>query len=387
MKRNQSDHCPQCGQGRLYFSGDGRARICERCGFRVDIKKPDRTLAKLKEDTRLLPIQSTSEYRQGQANSMRMSLVRGIGAVKAGDMDEAYFCLTRILRHSRDEEDRANAWLWLSQVVSKPEERRLCLEEILAIKPTHQLAARGLAVLDGRLNPADIIDPDQYLQEISDSPLTAEAEQFTCPRCDGRMNYAADGRVLRCEFCTFQQEVDESGQLQPKVTFGQGEFEQEFTLALATAKGHIQPANVRTFQCHNCAVDFVLAPQTISVTCPYCDGVYVTETAESDEIIPPHALIPFSIEYNQAEMALRRWFKKHKIERPPVSPIVGIYLPVWTFDVGGEVKWSGLVEEGDSWVPDSDELSPASRQPHYRILQTNFAADVGDSLSGRGPRL
>jgi hypothetical protein len=164
------------------------------------------------------------------------------------------------------------------------------------------------------------------------------------------LNYAADGRVLLCEFCTFQQELDEQGKPKKPTKFGQGAFEQEFSIAMATAKGHLQPAQMRTMQCYNCAVEFVLAPETISITCPYCEGVYVTETAESKEIIPPHALIPFSISQHEAQIALRHWFKMHKIEHPRLSPIVGIYLPVWTFDMGGEVKWSGLVKENEQWV-------------------------------------
>jgi hypothetical protein len=38
------------------------------------------------------------------------------------------------------------------------------------------------------------------------------------------------------------------------------------------------------------------------------------------------------------------------VERPRVSPIVGVYVPVWTFDVGGELRWHGRVRRGDDWV-------------------------------------
>jgi len=165
------------------------------------------------------------------------------------------------------------------------------------------------------------------------------------------MNYTPDGESLICEFCGFTQTLNEASDPHPDAQFGQGAFEQDFTAALATAKGHLQPVNTRTFQCANCAVDFVLTPETLSVTCPYCHGVYVTETAESHEIMPPHALLPFAFDEDKARITLRSWFKQHRIERPRVSPIVGIYLPIWTFDVGGELKWSGFVKKGDDWVP------------------------------------
>lgn len=126
----------------------------------------------------------------------------------------------------------------------------------------------------------EIVDPDQLEREVRDEPVEADVEQFTCPRCAGHMNYAADGRALICEFCMYRQDVGADGRPQAEGRFGQGAFEQEFTLAMATTQGHLQPMQVRSFFCHRCAVEFILAPETISLTCPYCDAVYVTETAE-----------------------------------------------------------------------------------------------------------
>ena len=89
--------CPECNQGNMYFSGDGRAQECEKCHYRIEIATPDRTLQQLKDDTDLLPIQTTTSYREGQAGSTRLLLVQGIGAVKAGDSEEAYTNLTRLV--------------------------------------------------------------------------------------------------------------------------------------------------------------------------------------------------------------------------------------------------------------------------------------------------
>lgn len=370
-----SNLCPHCGKGQLYFSGDGRARECERCGHRIPIVPPTRSVQELRE---LASYRFDSERVDdiGRAGT-RLLLAQGIAAAKEGDLDEAYHYLGRVLRAPAEDADKTRAWLWLSQTFDNPADKRYCLEQVLVLDPTHGTARRGLAVLDGRLNPQEIINPDQLEREVSDVPVEAEAEQFTCPRCAGHMNYtpdgepgAASGRALICEFCNYRQEVGADGRPQAESRFGQGAFEQEFTAAMATARGHVQPIQMRAFLCHSCAVEFVLAPQTISLTCPYCDAVYVTETAESHHIIPPHALIPFAVPPHDAQLALRRWFKQHNIERPRLSPIIGIYLPVWTFDLGGEIKWSGLVKKGDDWVPISgshlpffdDMLIPASHK-------------------------
>lgn len=345
-----NNNCPQCGRGQLFFSGDGRARECEQCGYRTAVTPPPRALLELKE---------LAAYRTGGSQTIdtfgragiRMLLAQGVAAAKAGDMDEAYYCLSRVLRTEAADEERARAWLWLSQTLPDPAEKRYCLEQVLIVNPSHGAARRGLAVLDGRLNPNDIVNPDQMIHEIDEAPLVAAVEQFTCPRCAGPMNYTPDGRALLCEFCHYRQVLAEDGRPPQESQFGQGAFEQEFTLAMATARGHLSPVQMRAFQCYSCAVEFVLAPETISVTCPYCDAVYVTETAESQDILPPHALVPFAVSLHDAQAGLRIWFKQHAIERPRISPIIGIYLPVWTFDIGGEIKWHGLVKRGDDWVP------------------------------------
>jgi hypothetical protein len=213
------------------------------------------------------------------------------------------------------------------------------------------VARRGLALLDGRLQAKEIIDPNQLNQTVSNEPEVTKAEQFICPQCAGRLQYSADGSQLRCGFCGYEQTVGDETPQPKNGQFGEGAFEQEFTTALAQAKGHLAPVQMRTFQCNGCAVEFVLAPEAISMTCPYCDSVYVTETAASHEIMPPHALIPFRVSLARAEKAIRGWLKESGVERPSLSPIVGIYLPLWTFDVGGEIRWGGQVKKGDDWVP------------------------------------
>lgn len=97
---------------------------------------------------------------------------------------------------------------------------------------------------------------------------------------------------------------------------------------------------------------------------------------------PPQALIPFQIEIGQAEQTHQKWLKKEAIQPSHISPITGIYLPMWTFDIGGELKWSGLVRRGDNWekitgnklIFFDDILIPASKKlpPSCQAVMSNF---------------
>jgi formylglycine-generating enzyme required for sulfatase activity len=71
-------------------------------------------------------------------------LKQGIAALKAGHKAEARDLLTQVV-----EQDERNemAWLWLSGAVETDEERRICLENVLAINPNNSVAQRGLESL------------------------------------------------------------------------------------------------------------------------------------------------------------------------------------------------------------------------------------------------
>ncbi|VAW31361.1 hypothetical protein MNBD_CHLOROFLEXI01-177 [hydrothermal vent metagenome] len=382
---NSSDNqCPNCGN-RLVFSADGRFRQCERCNNKIAVVR------QRESPQELMKIQQFSLDEGGFAKvrtaGVRELLRQGVAATKAGKMDEAFFYLSWVLRTDANEKQQAQAWLWLSQVYDEPTDKRDCLEQVLAFDPTHGVARRGMALLDGRLQASEIIDPNQLQQPISEPPEEIGAEQFSCPRCAAKLQFSADGQRLRCGFCGYEQVVDANTAVSKTSQFGEGAFEQEFTTALAQAKGHLAPVNMRTFQCSGCAVEFVLAPEAISMTCPYCDSVYVTETAASHELMPPHALIPFKISLEQAENRIRDWLKAHDLERPSLSPVVGIYLPLWTFDVGGEIRWGGQVKKGDNWVQISgnhlafsDDLRIPASSKLDKALSKGFASFNLDGL-------
>lgn len=88
-------------------------------------------------------------------------LRRGIAAAKAGRREEA----RQILLHIVELDERnEQAWLWLSGAVDGREDRRVCLENVLAINPNNAHAQQGL----------------RHLNRQAAAPPAAEER---CPRC------------------------------------------------------------------------------------------------------------------------------------------------------------------------------------------------------------
>jgi hypothetical protein len=71
-------------------------------------------------------------------------LSAGVDAVKERRLEEARELLYQVI----DLDDRnEKAWLWLSGVVEGIDERIICLENVVAINPHHELASEGLRLL------------------------------------------------------------------------------------------------------------------------------------------------------------------------------------------------------------------------------------------------
>ena len=308
------------------------------------------------------------------SDSVRDLLVRGIAAAKDNAKADARRYLKWALRLDPTAEQCVTAWLWLSEVSDDTAEKHEYLERILALDPVHPEAWRGLAILDGRLKPEEIIDPDRLAVAAPGVPQPAQSRQFVCPQCGGRMVFDPQGR-LTCEYCK-QRRASPT----PPVASG-GIEEQDFILTLATAKGHTRAVAMRCLRCRACGASFVLPPETLSFNCPYCASAYAVEQAEPQELVPPAAIIPFAVSRAEAERIVARWKKSERLEMlTQVAPLSGLYFPAWTFDVrcdvavgyreqGGYVSDKETIFENDVPIPAGRALpaSLAEEVDHFRL--------------------
>lgn len=284
------------------------------------------------------------------SDSVRDLLVRGIASARAGELKEARRYLEWVLRLNPTMDQQIQALFWLSEVSEDPVEKRDYLEEVLARQPGHHAARRNLAVLDGRIDPADIIDPNQLETYLDQDRETVVARRYECPQCGGRLTFTPDGQRLVCERCSRSGAFDGEGFVESdRPAF------QDFTLALATAKGHARPISTRALACQACGASFMVVPQMISLTCPYCATVYVLDLADSRETIPPHGVIPFAFDLEDARKHLLAWRLSEQPGAWKEEPLRGIYLPVWVFNIAGVISWSYSEQYRSEWVRRTDQ--------------------------------
>src|SRR5512146_3083832 len=212
------------------------------------------------------------------SDATRDLLVRGIAAFKARDFGEARHYLEWLLRLEPPVDQRLDALMCLVEISRDPVEQRSLLEDALALDPADPRPRRRLAILEGRLDPAQIVDPDRLPAAAALTPDAADsgARRFTCPTCGGRMVFTPDGQSLVCEYCAGRERSVTQIQEQhaPQVGFygpsskppagspsasesAAGVPEEDFTVAMATARGHLAPARQHILACQGCGAGFI----------------------------------------------------------------------------------------------------------------------------------
>jgi hypothetical protein len=297
----------------------------------------------------------------------------GIIEAKAGHREAARRYLDRAVYASQDHDVMAEAWFWMSQVVDEAGEKRRALENCLAHDLQHARARKALAILDGKLKADEIIDPDQ-LPPAPEGLRAADAQRFMCPKCGGRMSFAPDGQSLVCEYCTRHQAIGFSAQLAGK---------KDFITAMATLRGHGKPLNEQVFHCDGCSSEFILPPQQISSSCIYCDSPHVVSLENTKDLFAPDGILPHIFNQQRATKLLMDWVGNNKIKpEKNVGPPRGLYLPVWTFDIGGVIDYAGEIIKIEDDSAESYHQQPVRRiSDQYPVLVDDLPVPASRKLS------
>ena len=278
------------------------------------------------------------------SDDVHLVLIEGVAAVKSGRPErrqEARVRLEEVLQRTDAEPDqKAEAWLWLSRIEQDPRKKRLCLESVLALDPANGSAHQGLAILDGRLRASDVMDPHEAVPPLEppETPPATGVHRSVCPKCGGKVSFETGRRSLVCSYCGTQFPPPQAAVQNPVVQ------EQDFFSALPTAKAHRwELPTERTLKCQGCGAAFTLPPLQISGMCPFCESAAVV-TSSGRELIEPTAVLPFQISRQEAEAQIRTWITRRRFRpgdleaRAEISAPRGVFLPFWTFDLGGTMS-------------------------------------------------
>lgn len=272
-------------------------------------------------------------------------LVRGVAAAKAGSKDEARFFLEKLLRLDPPMEMRVDAWQYLAEIADDPAEKRDHIGRAVAADPTNGSIRRALALLDGRLDPADIVNPDRLSPLDSSATTATSGERLSCPQCgSGRLIAASDGQRLVCEHCHYEEAIV----FRSADTTG----DRDFTATMWTAKGHRTAERTVAFECGSCGASFVLPSGVQSLACSFCGSVHLHSESQSRELLTPDAVLPFGTSASEVRDTLQS-----ELRNEPASDPLPVFLPVWMFTFAGTVRWTGYEPNRDSFASQKEPRS------------------------------
>lgn len=278
------------------------------------------------------------------SDAVRDQLLRGIASAKAGETDLARRYLERALHLGPSSRQRADAHYWLARLCEDPIEKREHLSVVLQIEPSNYAARRDLAVLDGRLEEEDLVDPSEPQPSQAPSPQIT-GQRYLCAQCGGRLEFEASSGSITCSYCGYSKSVTRA------LEQGAAVAESDFIYALATAKGHTHPQHSPTFTCQACGATYLLQPGTLSLTCPHCGSVYAIKSLNAKNLVPPQGIISFQVTEDHAQARMRAWLDDQPTANiEGLSRVQGMYLPAWTFDISGEVPYTYRERQGDEGI-------------------------------------
>ncbi len=191
------------------------------------------------------------------------------------------------------------------------------------------------------------------------------------------MHFAPDGQSLVCDYCTRHQPLQANTGAYENLP-----EQKDFMLAMATARGHGKPLAEQVFHCQGCGAQFILPPEQMSITCPYCASPHVVGFEKSPDLLAPDGIIPHAFDPAHASELLAAWLKipgpaSLEVRNPPRA----LYLPMWVFDVGGAIDYTGEVVE-------QQDMALGRRAPRlvrisdsYPVMLSRFPIPASRKLS------
>jgi hypothetical protein len=193
------------------------------------------------------------------------------------------------------------------------------------------------------------------------------------------MAFAPDGQSLMCEYCARSQTLDSPHG---------AAAEKDFLIAMATVRGHGQPLNEQVFHCQGCGAKFILPPDQLSITCVYCGSPSVVNLEKSKDLLAPDGIIPHAFEQKQAIKQLVDWVNESQAQpEKQVELPRSLYLPLWTFDLGGFIDYTGEVIEENQVRYGNQPVRMVHVSDRYPVMVNDVPIPASRKLSAPFVRL
>ena len=164
-----------------------------------------------------------------------------------------------------------------------------------------------------------------------------------CPSCGGTMLFQPGFNYMRCQSCGHKEMIPE---LESKIPVK----EMDFLTAQNTAS-HDWGMEAKVVVCKQCGAATIQNKLQLSGLCPFCGSTTVESGDPEQDIMAPNGVIPFKITEERAYYIFKDWIKDRFLapellaQNARLNQFYGIYVPMFTFDVLTENRYTGHYTE------------------------------------------
>lgn len=142
---------------------------------------------------------------------------------------------------------------------------------------------------------------------------------YKCPNCGSNMVFDSERQQLVCPHCSTVKNVEEMD-----------------------SQVNENKMEMKSYHCPTCGAELVTDLTTTATFCNYCGNSTLIENRIIQD--KPTAIIPFSVNKEEAKDAYLKWCKRGLLtprsftSQNTIEKISGIYVPFWLYDYDAEVS-------------------------------------------------
>ncbi len=181
--------------------------------------------------------------------------------------------------------------------------------------------------------------PVPTVNPVGTVPLPKESSTDSkCPSCGGTLAYDPSTGGLVCNFCGSRVQINTM-----PVAPGLGYTLQD----LSNNVGRRYQTAAKQVVCGTCGGKFIAESNAISGLCPYCGSNSITETHDTNGILEPTGVVPFTVSKDQAQDIFKHWITARRLapmdirKNAQITDLVGVYVPYWVFNCDTYTPYNG----------------------------------------------
>ncbi|MDR3239309.1 MAG: hypothetical protein LBT44_04410 [Clostridiales bacterium] len=179
---------------------------------------------------------------------------------------------------------------------------------------------------------------------------------------------------MKCPYCDSQFDVKAMQEYSEELKRASEDHFGWETYDKTTGSGDWKPGELEamvTYGCPSCGGEIVCDQNTIATSCPYC-GNHAIMTKQTAGMLKPDYVIPFQLDKNAAQNALRNFYQgkpflpKSFSADNQIENISGVYVPFWLFDCDAHASMRYKATRSQHW---SDARYDYTKTDFYQIFR------------------